>query len=87
MAPQQIYQFKVTLEGIEPPIWRRFQVPSDITFGKLHDVLQTVMGWEDGHLHLFEVDGATIADTEMLPDGTDVDEHEARLVSNGYKIP
>ncbi|MGB9921102.1 MAG: IS1096 element passenger TnpR family protein [Moorellales bacterium] len=29
-----IYQFKVTLKGIRPPIWRRFQVPNHITLVK-----------------------------------------------------
>ena len=47
-----IYQFKVTLKESDPPIWRRIQVP-DLTLGELHDVLQVVMGWEDGHLHQF----------------------------------
>ncbi|MCI0727759.1 MAG: plasmid pRiA4b ORF-3 family protein, partial [Chloroflexi bacterium] len=31
-----IYQLKVTLQGIDPPIWRRFQVRSDETFYRLH---------------------------------------------------
>lgn len=53
-----IYQFKVTLEGIEPPIWRRFLVPSRITLSGLHDVLQLVMGWTNSHLYEFEIGGA-----------------------------
>ena len=52
-----IYQFKVTLKESDPPIWRRFQVP-DLTLGEFHDVLQVVMGWEDGHLHQFIIRGA-----------------------------
>ncbi len=51
-----IYQFKVTLNESDPPIWRRFQVP-DSTLGELHEVLQVVMGWEDRHLHQFIVRG------------------------------
>jgi hypothetical protein len=50
-----IYQIKVTLRGIEPPIWRRFQVRGDATLAELHDVLQAVMGWWDYHLHEFIV--------------------------------
>ncbi|HSG15857.1 MAG TPA: hypothetical protein VLE70_05995 [Anaerolineae bacterium] len=30
-----IYQLKVTLKGIRPAIWRRFQVRSDISFYEL----------------------------------------------------
>lgn len=50
-----IYQIKVTLRGIEPPIWRRFQVPAEVTLAELHDVLQSVMSWWDYHLHEFIV--------------------------------
>jgi hypothetical protein len=52
-----IFQFKVTLKEIQPPIWRRFQVRSDITFRDLHNTLQVVMGWWDTHLHLFQFKG------------------------------
>lgn len=51
-----IYQIKVTLEGIQPPIWRRFLVRSDITLRKFHHVLQDVMGWTNSHLHKFVVE-------------------------------
>ena len=54
----QIYQIKVTLAGITPPVWRRVLVRSDTTLGRLHDVIQAVMGWEDYHLHQFIVGGA-----------------------------
>jgi len=50
---KNLYQLKVTLRGIRPPIWRKFLVRSDVTLGKLHDILQTVMGWTDSHLHQF----------------------------------
>jgi Plasmid pRiA4b ORF-3-like protein len=52
-----IYQFKVTLRDIKPPIWRRIQVTSEITLGEFHEILQTAMGWFNGHLHLFEIQG------------------------------
>lgn len=50
-----IYQLKVTLRGIRPPIWRRFQVRGDVTLARLHHVLQVAMGWTDSHLHQFRV--------------------------------
>ena len=52
-----IYQLKVTLKRIRPPIWRRVQVPGDIGLAALHGVIQTVMGWYDCHLHAFTIDG------------------------------
>jgi hypothetical protein len=53
-----IYQLKVTLAGVEPPVWRRVQVP-DGTLGDLHFVIQAAMGWQDSHLHQFDVDGTS----------------------------
>lgn len=51
----QVYQFKITLQGIRPPIWRRIQVPATYTFWDLHVAIQDVMGWLDYHLHEFEI--------------------------------
>lgn len=51
----QAYQFKVTLLGIEPPIWRRIQVPGSYSFWDLHVAIQDSMGWLDYHLHLFRI--------------------------------
>jgi len=53
------YQIKVTLNGVKPPIWRRIQIPSDITLGRLHTVLQIAMGWTNSHLHQF-ISGRTL---------------------------
>ena len=52
-----VYQIKVTLEGIKPPIWRRLLVSSTISLKELHDILQAAMGWTDSHLHAFESRG------------------------------
>ena len=38
-----VYQFKITLLGSKPTIWRRIQVP-DCTLDKLHEHIQTAMG-------------------------------------------
>lgn len=81
MTTQTVYQFKITLEGIRPPIWRRFQVQSDITFYELHRVLQAVMGWYNAHLHLFDLGGLIVTDAETLAESWEdgVDEQQARL--------
>jgi hypothetical protein len=39
-----IYQFKVRLLDIKPPIWRRVQVP-DCTLADLHGYIQAAFGW------------------------------------------
>lgn len=50
-----IYRIKVTLRYVAPPIWRRIEVPADVKLGRLHRILQVVMGWTDSHLHAFRV--------------------------------
>jgi hypothetical protein len=51
----QIYQFKISLLGIRPQIWRRIEVPETYTFWDLHVAIQDAMGWLDYHLHQFEI--------------------------------
>jgi len=61
-----VYQMKVTLKGIKPPIWRRIQVASTTTLTQLHRVIQRVMGWEGSHLYQFVVGGVEYSDPNML---------------------
>lgn len=53
MKPDQIFQFKITLNDSKPSIWRRIIVPADYTFFELHCAIQNAMGWTDSHLHAF----------------------------------
>ena len=63
-----VYQMKVKLEDISPPIWRRIQVANNITLVKLHRILQIIMGWSDYHLHEFIIDGISygVPDKETM---------------------
>lgn len=51
----KVYQFKITLKGTKPPIWRRIQVPETYNFWDLHVAIQDAMGWWDYHLHEFKI--------------------------------
>lgn len=53
--PKHIYQFKITLEEVEPQIWRRIQVPEKYSFWDLHVAIQDAMNWTDSHLHQFDI--------------------------------
>lgn len=55
LPPVVIYQIKVTLRYVKPPVWRRLLVPSHATLRDLHYVLQAAFGWEECHLHEFVV--------------------------------
>jgi hypothetical protein len=63
-----VYQFKITLKESEPPIWRRIQT-KDCTLDKLHEHIQTAMGWTNSHLHQFKIDGVIYGDPELLYEG------------------
>jgi hypothetical protein len=52
-----MYQIKVSLNGVRPPIWRRLLVPGSLSLKDLHDVLQVAVGWTDSHLHQFVARG------------------------------
>ncbi len=47
------YQFKITLLGVRPIIWRRVVVPDCYTLAQFHDAIQAAMGWENYHLYSF----------------------------------
>lgn len=50
---REVYQLKIQLKGISPPIWRRFLVLNTSALEDLHHTIQIVMGWTDSHLHQF----------------------------------
>jgi hypothetical protein len=54
---RQVYQLKVTLTDVAPAVWRRVALPGGYTLDRLHRVIQYAMGWQDYHLHSFEVNG------------------------------
>lgn len=51
---RKIYQLKIAIKGIRPPIWRRVLVESDITFYELHEIIQSIFNWENYHLYQFD---------------------------------
>jgi hypothetical protein len=58
-------QLKLSLRGVsKPPVWRRLLVPAEMRLDRLHDVIQTAMGWTDTHLHVF----TTAAGDYGIPD-------------------
>lgn len=56
-------QLKITLKGVKPPIWRRVLVSEKMNLLAFHDLIQCVMGWQNYHLHIFEIDGMKFVNT------------------------
>lgn len=76
-----IYQLKISLRDIKPPIWRRVQVESSTKLSQLHLIIQAAMGWYNCHLHSFSIQGVEYGKPD--PDyGLDLrDENKAKLGS------
>ncbi len=51
----RVFQFRIVLREVEPPVWRTIQVPETYSFWDLHVAIADAMGWRDYHLHLFHV--------------------------------
>lgn len=64
---RQIYYLKITLADVTPPVWRRVAVPGAYTLDRVHRVIQLAMGWQDCHLHSFDV--GTVQYGQPDPDG------------------
>ena len=82
---QLIYQFKITLQEIEPAIWRRLQAPAKYTFWDLHVAIQDAMGWLDYHLHEFRV--RRPHQRKMVEIGIPDDEGIGNATLLGWEIP
>ncbi len=66
-----IVSLKVTLRDVRPPIWRRLLVPARMPLGDLHHVIQAAMGWEDAHLHVFDIAGRQYGDPHEVDEAAD----------------
>lgn len=62
---------RLELLSVTPVVWRTLRVPADLRLDDLHRAIQIVMGWDDYHLHVFEV-----GDREYGPRPEDVDDDE-----------
>ena len=77
-TPTTVYQLKITLNDVSPPVWRRVQV-ADCSLAELHDIIQACMGWGNCHLYAFEVDCVGYTDPKMGSDLDYCDSHSRKL--------
>ena len=71
------FRVRLDLHGAKPPVWRRLELPGDLTLPRVHDVIQAAMGWTNSHLHRFRTGSdhrspsfVTSFDVEEGEDGT-----------------
>lgn len=76
---QKVVSLKLTLRDTKPPVWRRLLVPGETTLADLHRAIQAAMGWEDYHLHTFDIAGRQYGDPRAVDDVAD----ETRVTLNG----
>lgn len=67
--PGTALRMTLTLEDVEPPIWRRLIVDERTTLNDLHGIIQVVMGWHDDHLFEFEVGDVRYEDPDQDAEG------------------
>lgn len=85
-ADRQRFELRVDLVGAKPPIWRRITLPGDITLDRLHDVLQTVFGWQDSHLHRFSPTDDRYSSTLPIVTQYDLDEGEEGTLESTIRL-
>ena len=52
---EPVARLRIELQGPEPKIWRRVDVPLSTTLAALHGIIQVAFRWTDSHLHEFLV--------------------------------
>ena len=70
-------QIRITLDDIEPPVWRRLIVPIAWNLGQLHLAIQAAFNWWNCHLHEFRIGGLRYGDVDVLQDDAFEDDSQA----------
>jgi hypothetical protein len=75
-------RLRLSLLDLTPTVWRRLLVPGQVTLSKLHVMIQAAMGWEDYHLHAFEIDGERYGASDPEEDDEDVIDEGTAVLSD-----
>jgi hypothetical protein len=78
---RKAWQIRVDLTETQPLVWRRILVPDRVHLLALHELIQAAFGWQDYHLHEFEIHGERYGDPETDEFGEFdlIDERETEL--------
>jgi hypothetical protein len=67
--PLNAAQIRVSIDEIEPQVWRHLVVPLNWNLEQLHLTIQAVFNWWNYHLHEFRIGGLRYGDVELLTEG------------------
>lgn len=55
-----VLQVRITLSDVDdPPVWRQVLIPAAYPLARVHRVIQAAMGWENYHMHAFQIGKTT----------------------------
>lgn len=87
----RIFRLRIELDGTDPMVWRRIEMPASSTFWELHVAIQDAFGWLDHHAHEFEVGPTTLGVPDEFSEGSIVpgwtvplEEHLGKVRSFAY---
>ena len=72
---KNIYRLRISLDDLEPEIWRLLEVNGATPMDQLHQIFQIAIGWEDTAEHRF-----LIANHTIQPVNTDSEEADEEAV-------
>lgn len=78
------FRVRLDLHGAKPPVWRRLELPGDLSLPRVHDVIQAAMGWYDSHLHRFRT-GSDHRSPSFVT-GFDVEEGEDGTLEDDVRL-
>lgn len=75
-----VLEVKISLKGVmKPPVWRRLQLLTDTRLDELHSMIQIAFGWQDVHLHVFELGHRQFGPVDGERDADVADERRVTL--------
>lgn len=73
------YTLRITMKNISPAIWRKVEVPSNISLRHLSELIMAVMGWSGYHMNQFRKGIDTYYEPSYQRDGDMEDFSDVRI--------
>ncbi len=73
------FVLKITMKHFRPPNWRKILVRDSITLHDLHHIIQALYGFDDEHLHAFNVAGVRFSGPNIWGSEDLEDEDETKI--------